>query len=140
MTTIVITKDEIAADTQVTTESLTFNSIKVFKFHSEIFGCEILVGTAGDCKEGEVFLDWLRSGDDLEDMDDYEAVVCTGSDIYYFTGSKYPIMVLDNHFAIGTGAPYALAILDNNGGLKDAVQAAIKRDEYTGGMALSLTL
>lgn len=139
MTTIVINKNEICADTQITADS-TFNSIKVFKFYSKVFGCEVIAGTAGDCHQGDVFLDWLKTDDELEELDECDALVSDGQSIYFFGGSKYPIPVLDDYMAVGTGAPYALAILDNGGTLSDAVRAAIKRDESSGGEVWSLKL
>jgi ATP-dependent protease HslVU (ClpYQ) peptidase subunit len=142
MTTIAITKNQIAGEQQVTLEGCTFNSTKVFKFHSYLFRGTILAGAAGDGVECESLIEYLKTGEDGEDLEFKEvcAIVSDGEAIYYYDSSIIPIKVDDPHFAIGSGAPYALAILDYGGSMIDAIAAAIKRDECSSGKIEVLTL
>ena len=139
MTTIVATREWVAADQRATDDGPLCHVKKLRYIRESIFGM------AGDCHAAMVVLRWLetskRNPKVLYEMFGekdiswrYELVLIElshdGLALWNGWGIRLPI--LDDAYAIGTGAHAALAALDRGASPEDCVKQAAKRDQYTG--------
>jgi len=91
-----------------------------------------IIGIAGDAEDLSRFVAWYQDRDLGLDLNDSTALVLTDEGIFTYE-SEHPIKHEEEYYAIGSGAPYALSALDSGFTLKEAIEAARKRDLYTGG-------
>jgi hypothetical protein len=139
MTTIVATREWMAADQRATDDGPMCHDKKLRYIGDSIFGM------AGDCHAAMVVLRWLetakRDPKVLYEMFGekdiswrYELVLLelspTGLALWNGWGISLPI--LDDSYAIGTGAHAALAALDSGATPEACIQQAAKRDQYSG--------
>lgn len=133
MTTIAVSKEMMAADTQMDDNGTTSNIRKVFNTNGD------LIGFAGEVNEGLKFVEWyLNKPEDPNEeydeisLDNTSAVVLTKEGKIYTYESHLPIEILDPHYAIGSGAQAALVAMDQGHDPIQAIKIASKRDAYTG--------
>lgn len=129
MTTIAISKEMMAADTQMDDGGTTSNIRKVFRVNGD------LIGFAGEVNEGLKFVEWYLTKDEEGEeiaLDNTSAVVLTKEGKIYTYESHLPIEILDPHYAIGSGAQAALVAMDQGHDPIQAIKIASKRDAYTG--------
>ena len=139
MTTIVATREWMAADQRATDDGPLCHVKKLRYIGDAIFGM------AGDCHAAMIVLRWLetprRNPKVLYEMFGekdiswrYELVLLElsheGLALWNGWGIRLPI--LDDTYAIGTGAHAALAALDRGASPEECVHQAAKRDQYSG--------
>lgn len=148
MTTIVVTKNKMVSDGQVSygdrIDAYDFKKIR------KINGC--LVGGAGRLSSVLAFFDWfeeytssslLKSSapevnilipEGIDDEDFTGVVLFSDGDVLLYEGGKrcYPAFSKD-YYAIGSGASFAIAALDAGASAEQALEIAKKRDISTGG-------
>lgn len=153
MTTIAVRDGVMASDGQGTQGHM-ISDYNLHKIH-KIGHC--LVGTAGGWSDIVNFLKWysdylesqhLQSYTDAIQIpipekpigDGFSALVLfpTGDIIMYEGFSCFPIE--SEYAAIGSGSPYALTALDCGKTAKEAVEAAIHRDVFSGGEIQTLDI
>ena len=138
MTTIVATREWMAADQRATDDGPLCHVKKIHYIGDSIFGM------AGDCHAAIVVLQWLNSkrdrlalykmfGDEAIEWR-YECVLLElshdGLALWNGWGVRLPI--LDDTYAVGTGAHAALAALDRGASAEECIAQAAKRDQYSG--------
>lgn len=139
MTTIVATREWMAADQRATDDGPFCHVKKLHYIGDSIFGL------AGDCHAGMVVLDWLQSPKrnrtllykmfgDTDIAWRYEMVILElsheGLALWNGWGIRLPL--LDDCYAIGTGAHPALAALDRGASPEECILQSVKRDQYSG--------
>jgi len=149
MTTIIVTKDRILSDGQVSfgdrVDNLDFKKIR------KIGG--YLVGGAGRLSSVLTFFSWfeqcikmekiqkevpeliIENNPDKPDEGFHAVVLHPDGQIFYHEGNDpsraYPLDV--EYFAIGSGSDYALAALDGGASPEKALEVAKFRDVFSGG-------
>lgn len=139
MTTIVASREWMAADQRATDDGPICHVKKLYYIRDSIFGL------AGDCHAGLAVIEWLQTikrdrkalykmfGDEAIEWR-YEMVILElsheGLALWNGWGTRLPI--LDDAYAIGTGAHAALAALDRGAEPGECFHQAAKRDQYSG--------
>lgn len=138
MTTIIATREWMAADQRATDDGPLCHVKKLRYIGDSIFGM------AGDCHAAIVLLEWLETKrnrvtlykmfGDADIAWRYEMVLLelshTGLALWNGWGAKLPL--LDDAYAIGTGSHAALAALDRGASPEECIHQAAKRDQYSG--------
>jgi hypothetical protein len=138
MTTIACDGKSIAADGMISGNGVIhdLNNVKVFRLNSG--GIVGVSGSAYYCAAALAYLN--GEADSLDVGDEFEAIIlhpngeCECMD---GKGRSYPQTVPT---ATGSGTPFALAVMDMGFDAKEAIEAAAKRDCYTGGLIKVLDL
>lgn len=125
MTTIVCTREGMAADSRMTSDM----KEKVVKIHRV---GEKLIGFAGSVTHALKFIHWYdtREGD-TPSLDDTEVLVLSKEGIEYWDDAMYPIKVKGKFTAIGSGSQAALGAMFAGADMKSAVRIACKIDTYS---------
>ena len=143
MTTIAVTRDEMACDLQGTigdSQKLKMNT-KIYKYnpHPLTYNkCRFMIGFAGSVDDIITMSDFFYSPDAYEGVQiklsqGIQGVVLTErGDMFYMTSPEKWMLLKDDVFAIGTGANVALGALNVGATPREAVKAAIKVDPYSG--------
>lgn len=110
MTTIVVTRTAMYAESKVTTANgLSFPSNKIFRLRGS------LVGTAGNNPGIEKFIVWFKGDQktpiELAKNDSFEIIVLNRNGIFCFGNSSFPDRVLRDWHAIGEGAGPAMGAM-----------------------------
>lgn len=137
MTTIVATREGIAADTRVTGAGSYYPARKVFRVGDSI------LGTAGNGFMCLAFLDWFknpkRNPRDLHELigketprDDIAVLEVNHDGIFMWDGWGYGEKILRDSHAVGTGGMAALEAIRRGASLDEAVTSAFGHDEYSG--------
>lgn len=148
MTTIVCKDGVMCSDSQVTRGDMIDNTDtkKIY----EVEGC--LVGISGSLVGAMKFVDWFRESieynsaienfpivkipppEDLVNKDFHCLVMYPNKEVYEFFGTDEVSQVTTPYCAVGSGMIYALPALDAGVSAQEAVQIAIGRDVFSGGM------
>jgi hypothetical protein len=139
MTTIIATREWMAADQRATDDGPFCHVKKLHYIGDSIFGL------AGDCHAGMVVIDWLKTPKrdrtalykmfgDTDIAWRYEMVILelSSDGLALWNGWGVRLPLLDDAYAIGTGAPAALAALDRAATPEECIHQAAKRDQYSG--------
>ena len=138
MTTIVCNRKGMAADTRVSIEGCVYyHAPKIFKIRNSLFG------TAKDGMMCLVIIEWLKTKDrnplklyehwtDETDRSDAWVLELDKNGIYLWDGWGMREQLLDQRYAIGSGSKIAITLLDEGKTLEEAVEGAIKLDQYSG--------
>jgi hypothetical protein len=131
MTTIAWDGKTLAADKQCSDGNHKFAVTKIKRVNGELLGFS---GGLYRCKEMLAWYCGERKPEDFPkgESDDFSELMVIRDGKIFLYGSKYPIEVEDNRFAVGSGSPYALAAMECGLSAEDAVQTAIKFDPSTG--------
>lgn len=140
MTTIVATREWMAADQRATDDGAPLCHVKKLWYIGDS-----IFGIAGDAHAAMVILRWMetkkRDPKALYEMFGekdiawrYETVLLelSHSGLALWNGWGIPLPLLDDAYAIGTGAHAALAALDRGASPEDCIKQAAKRDQYSG--------
>lgn len=132
MTTIAVSRNQMAADQRVTDGNRRFRGKKIRRIGGAVVGC------AGDGASIAKFIRWLEEGqqDDppkfAKDAE-LEAIVLTPAGIFAYGTDCVPEEVLDPFYACGTGAEAALGAMHMGADPRRAVEVAALVDNSTGG-------
>lgn len=126
MTTVVATRDCMAADKQVSDGGLRSSTTKILKVNGD------LIGAAGNLRDLHRFAQWYQNPDKELDMDETDVLVLRkdGQLFHYDNGVAVPVE--EDFYAIGTGAYAAMAALHLGYSPKEAIKVAHKVDIDTG--------
>src|SRR5688572_12514865 len=139
MTTIVANLEGMAADMRVSEEGAPhYPADKIFRVGNSLFG------TAGHGFMCLVMVDWLKTAQRsrmslYKQLGDYDRDQFTllelrvPGELYLWNGWGVPERVRANRWAVGSGAFAALSAYDKGASLKEAVEAGIQLDQYSGG-------
>lgn len=134
MTTVVVSREGMAADSWLTDDFSTFSVQKIWRLQG-IDG-EILVGVSGRYDKCLQFVDWMDDKGDVK-MRHVQAITLDAEGISIYDGSKTPLRIRDPFAAIGSGAQAALGALHAGAGLAQAIEIARLIDPATGGMVVT---
>ena len=103
---------------------------------------EIIIATAGESGAGMAFVDWYGKPGEPPDLRDTEFDVLILRPDGLFKADQFcrPVKVLEDYTAIGTGRKHALTAMDCGLSAVEAVMLAARRDPYTGGTIVSMSL
>lgn len=137
MTTIAWDGNTLAADKQTSIDGSATTTTKIVTRNIGYFGF------SGDYDRAQEIIDWVdevgtdREFPKLPEDSDYHATVLliTVEDgvVYEYRNSKYPLVIENEFYAIGSGAPYAMAAMHCNKTAEEAVKIANIYDIYSGG-------
>lgn len=133
MTTVAADRAQIAADSKTTSGETWFHATKLYRIGNAV------VGVSGDSTAIEKFLTWYRGGrkrkrqPEFKDSESFSALILTRAGLYHVDESMGVDLIKDDYFAIGSGAACALVAMDLGLSPRDAVLAASRRDQHTGG-------
>lgn len=140
MTTIAATKDEIACDLQFTNGSMKFKgATKIYRFkaHKDTYPhSDFMIGFAGTASQvahAAAFFadpDGHKKTPTLRGL--YGLVLTEQKKLYTFDDLKAWLVVDQPYYSIGSGSSFALGALRAGASPKEAVQAAMKDDIFTG--------
>jgi ATP-dependent protease HslVU (ClpYQ) peptidase subunit len=150
LTTIIAAGNAIYADSRCTSGNLIIsnNVNKLLKVIPKGMNYPVLFGGAGSYEELELVKDWIAKGmlsDQKPELENFEGLMVvraskTKCNIYYLEDSLLPILVEDKCTAIGSGSVFAFTALDCGCTPEQAIQAAIKRDNNSGGRVRRLEI
>lgn len=104
---------------------------------------EVIIATAGESGPGMLFVDWYASGKpeppDLADTE-FDVLILRPDGLFKADQHCQPVKVLEPYTAIGTGRKHALTAMDCGLSAFEAVMMAARRDPYTGGGIVSMSL
>ncbi len=122
MTCIAVRNGVMAADSQVTHQSLRTAGEKLFQVGDD------LVGICGDLTAALVFVDWYADREsrrpDLTQENEFEALVLTGEGLTYWTANLRPQTIRQEFYAIGSGSHLAIGAMARGASAKQAVLIA----------------
>lgn len=125
MTTVVIDKTSIAADSQFSYIGLCTKGDKLFEVGDDI------IGFSGPVESGLAFVEWKKGALEkpLELDDDFEALVLSkGGKMVYYGSKMIPIPIKEKFSAIGSGSHLAIGAMHAGLSPEDAVKIACKVD------------
>jgi hypothetical protein len=140
MTTIAWDGKTLAADSLVScNDSRCSFTRKIHSFFLYDVNTEVIVGGAGNLSQVTALVGWLQDRTaEKPVVDKMEAIVISAVDrrimkveLYDYTLHPFEI---DGPFAIGTGWMWAVAAMDHGKAAVNAVEYAVTRDVYTGGV------
>lgn len=131
MTTIVVTPQLMAADSQCSYGDTRQYARKIFRLKNGS-----IAGIAGDLSQGYELVRWLN--DEVPNpptkMDDCTVVLLRpDGTMWEFCGTLTAMPITEPYHVAGTGMAAALGALDAGATPQRAVEIAIKRDAYSGG-------
>jgi 20S proteasome alpha/beta subunit len=135
MTTVAWDGVTLAADQQQTRGSVKTRSEKLRRLSDG----SLLAG-AGTCSYIELIVRWIEAGEKYDDRpatwddDDTATVlrVMPDGSLVEYDNYLVRMLVSEPRYAIGSGSDFAQAILDRGGSAREAVEAGIARDIYSG--------
>lgn len=129
MTTIAANRKVMAADSRCSAGGVWFQTKKIERKGDALIGA---CGKASDCSK---FMEWYGSGNPVPEITEgeFEALVLTPKGLFLYQWDCSPMQLKDRHYAIGSGQQGALVALDKGDEPKQAVEAACKRDLFSGG-------
>lgn len=137
MTTIAVNLQEMSADTAVVNSGPLYYADKLFRIGVSIFG------TAGDGYMDLAFIEWVKSSRrspqslqkqiPIEHRNDILCVELRPGGIYLWNGWGYGERIHGKFYAIGSGSMVAMEGLYRGDTPAEAVKAAMRWDENTGG-------
>lgn len=132
MTTIVCTREAMAADSQVTSPAAKYRTSKLRRLPDGS-----ILGLAGVTSCAEAMAAWLADELPQPPADWAEDTVLLrltpDRRILLYDSSTIPFEIEDDFAAIGTGAAAALGAMHMGADLRTAIRIAAKIDPYTGG-------
>lgn len=138
MTTIAANKTTMAADSKTDCDGTWFGTTKLYRIGDSI------VGAAGDNSAIVKFITWFRNKrtkrPTFSDNESFSALILTPRGLFHMDDSMGMDLVKDDYFAVGSGAVAALVAMDCGLSPTEAVEAACKRDQLTGGPVDTMTL
>ena len=140
MTTIAVTKKEIACDLQYTFGNMKFKGdskiIKVpEKTSQKVFGQDVVyIGFAGEAGSWGQVVSWLHYPEEaLPRCKNLELIMLNGNcEIWLGNNLRNWTEVKQPYFAIGSGTPYAIAALAAGKSAKEAIKISSKFDPNSG--------
>jgi ATP-dependent protease HslVU (ClpYQ) peptidase subunit len=146
MTTIAFKDGILASDSRYSHES--FGITRGPKLFRKTVGKrEFLLGIAGDAHAAMLFVDWYGTSNAdlykiLTEMADDNFAVLVWDGKHLSEANRYcrPIEVDEPYYAIGSGAGHAMTAMDCGKNAVQAVRFAARRDHYTGGRIVSMSL
>lgn len=129
MTTIAANLQCMAADSRCSAGSASFKTKKVERRGDALIGA---CGKASDCAK---FFAWFGTGNSAPELTDgeFDALVLTPAGLFFYQSDCSAMPLKDKYYAIGSGWQGAMVALDKGDDPKKAVEAAIKRDIFSGG-------
>lgn len=116
-------------------------------FRKKVGKKEVLIGISGDVFAAMLFVDWYGTNNtDLHKTltgmvdDGFTALVWDGKRLLEANRYCRPTEVDEAYYAIGSGGVHAMTAMDCGKTAAQAVVMAIKRDQYSGGRIISMTL
>lgn len=99
-----------------------------------------IVGFAGNAYNWDEFAGWLENGGDLPKVEDgFSCIVLTPEGQILSYDAHGRTFVEQAPYACGSGGSYALAAMDLGCSPEEAVEAACKRDLFSGGKITVIT-
>lgn len=137
MTTIAVSRTEIACDQQATHSSGYKLKVqtKVHWFHNpQIYPKPFFLGFAGSLEDAHSIIEWFANPIGKPPKTRYNEYIILTEDkkIFTFANPLSWVEIVEPFYSIGTGAAYALGALHAGKTPKEAVNIAIKCDPSTG--------
>ena len=93
-----------------------------------------IVGFSGNAYNWDAFADWLVQGGDLPKVDDQFGCIVLTPEVQILTYDEHGRTFVETApYACGSGSSYAIAAMDLGCSPEEAVEAACKRDLFSGG-------
>lgn len=146
MTTVAFRDGIMAADSRYSETSVgATRGPKIFR--KKVGKREALIGIAGDVWAAMLFVDWYGTNNTelyktLTGMTDdgFSAMIWDKKKLFEANRYCRPTEIDEPYYAIGSGGVHAITAMDCGKSAAQAVQMAMKRDVYSGGRIVTLTL
>jgi hypothetical protein len=137
----------MASDSQETNGGIKAKCVKLFRAEDE-YGTKVIIGTAGASFTGMLYVDNYGSGeprpdilDNITEDENFLILIWDGKDLFEVDWMWRPILIPKTDFvAIGSGAAAAMGAMYMGASAREAVAAAKKIDNYTGGAVKTIAL
>lgn len=137
MTTIACNRQEMAGDRWFDLDGVGFRAPKLWVHNGSIWS------SAGNSGDFLAFQRWVLGVDKerpVTDRDSFCVLRLDASGIWYYDYSCEPVLMSDDHFAIGSGQLAALVLMDHGLSPHDAIVKIAQRDSCTRGPVDVVTL
>jgi ATP-dependent protease HslVU (ClpYQ) peptidase subunit len=116
-------------DSKISSGGTWYPATKVYRINGE------LVGLAGDCKDGDAWLKWYRSGKKGPGPkgDEFEGLILRETGLYKLNTNAHEILIERGFHGVGSGGGYAVAAFMAKPDALDAVNIACQVDLGSGG-------
>lgn len=119
----------MVCDSKISSGGTWYPATKVYRHNGE------LIGLAGDCKDGDAWLKWYRSGKKgpVPKGDEFEGLILRETGLYKLNTSAHEILMERGFHGVGSGGGCATAAFMAGADAQKSVQIACEIDAGSGG-------